>query len=274
MNIIRDSDMAAALHNEGLRAWKAKAWDKACTHFSEAADIGHAPSQTLLAMAKWHGEGSVKKSIPQAIELFRKAGKQGTEGASAAFFLGSAYARGDQVEKDRGRAVRWLSLAAKHDHAEAKFVVGMLLIGPHLAHRHVEKAGKQDPPGGGAEDEFAGPPDLISLADDSSADGAAAVPPEDSISPQSRLEDFSKGAQFIQAAAEQGHIGAKEFCKMTASPLGDLSVFRESIGLSQKVANGDDENGGQRSSSDDKNNVDAKSSKRNKGKKGKKNRRK
>lgn len=84
----------------------------AMRYFSEAAESGHAASQTRLA---WLLDGAELNEA--AADWYRKAAEQGDAGGE--FGLASMYSKGEGVAQDKEKFIKWASLAAEQSHPEA-----------------------------------------------------------------------------------------------------------------------------------------------------------
>jgi TPR repeat protein len=80
----------------------------------------------------------VIKDEAQAINWYRKAAKQNH--ADAQFNLGLMYITGRGVEQNHGQAVQWLELAAKKGHAEAQFHLGVMCAAGQGVEKNTIKA--------------------------------------------------------------------------------------------------------------------------------------
>lgn len=118
---LNDPRMHAAhvqrMHEAGARAYRDRDYAAALRHFSEAAQLGYAPSQYALGLMHQGGDG-VAKSDSQAAILFERAAQSGHAGAQ--FELAKAYLSGRGVPKNTGRAHDLLAKAAAQGHPAAK----------------------------------------------------------------------------------------------------------------------------------------------------------
>jgi hypothetical protein len=96
----------------GSRALHAGDVVQAMALLKKSADVGHAPSQSLLAYILDKAEFN-----EEAIAYYRKAAAQGD--AEGEFGLGSMYAAGEGVKRDPVEARRWITRAAERGHATA-----------------------------------------------------------------------------------------------------------------------------------------------------------
>mgnify|MGYP000515994459 CR=1 FL=1 len=114
---------------------------KAFQMFSEIADAHaddnpYTPSARVVAdafvnLANYYKTGiataGVKPDVRRAVNLFTHAATYFGD-ADAQYNLARIYMDGDGVEPDPGRAVRWLSLAARKNHVAAQATLGEVLV--------------------------------------------------------------------------------------------------------------------------------------------------
>jgi len=86
-----------------------------------AAEAGHPPALSWLAMAQWSGEGE-PQDPEAALELWRRAAELGDDGA--AYSLGIAYAYG---RRQPAEAAPWFRRAAETGHLDAMIELARLL---------------------------------------------------------------------------------------------------------------------------------------------------
>ena len=135
------------------------------------------------------------------------------------------------MEKDRGRAIRWLSLSAKQNNAEAQFQLGILLLGPMLrSGQDGSQDGEDDNDDDDDGDDDPSPPNLIDHAD-------GILSAKEAARQEELAADFRRGSSWLQQAADQGHAAATEICTRTGSMAGKSSTAA-SIAESAKGARG------------------------------------
>lgn len=96
----------------GSEAYRGGDVVQAMALLKKSADVGHAPSQALLAYILDKAEFN-----DEAIAYYRKAAAQGD--AEGEFGLGSMYAAGEGVKRDPAEARRWITRAAERGHEAA-----------------------------------------------------------------------------------------------------------------------------------------------------------
>jgi len=93
----------------GSQAYRTGDVVQAMALLKRSADAGHAPSQSLLAYILDKAEFD-----EDAVAYYRKAAAQGD--AEGEFGLGSMYAAGEGVKRDRAEARKWITRAAEKGH--------------------------------------------------------------------------------------------------------------------------------------------------------------
>lgn len=95
--------------------------EKAQALLRRAADAGHPPALSWLAMAHWTGEGG-QQDPAAALDLWRRAAELGDAGAAYSLGFAHAYAHGRPAE-----AVLWFRRAAETGHVDAMVELARLL---------------------------------------------------------------------------------------------------------------------------------------------------
>jgi TPR repeat protein len=95
-------------YNKGVDAFKAKKYDEAFRHWSEAASHGNVSALNNLGFLLYRGHG-VPKDQEAAIDLWRTAAYAGHP--ESQWHLAEAYEFGAGVKKDRSRAYGWYQCA-------------------------------------------------------------------------------------------------------------------------------------------------------------------
>ncbi len=83
----------------------------------------------ILLLALWHPGVSAEPAQPapangEAVGLYVLRAEQGDPDAQ--YNLGHAYATGNDIERDRSKAIKWYAAAAKAGHIEAQYALGSL----------------------------------------------------------------------------------------------------------------------------------------------------
>ncbi len=83
----------------------------------------------ILLLALWHPGVSAEPAQPapangEAVGLYVLRAEQGDPDAQ--YNLGHAYATGNDIERDRSKAIKWYAAAAKAGHLEAQYALGSL----------------------------------------------------------------------------------------------------------------------------------------------------
>lgn len=92
------------------------------------AEQGDPKSQTTLAVIYAKGERVKRVYTEEAIGLLQKAAKQNH--ANAKFFLGLMSAIGQGVKRDYSEAVKWYQAAADQGHIDAQLKLGAIVVLP------------------------------------------------------------------------------------------------------------------------------------------------
>ena len=108
---------------EGMAAYKAKAYRRALASWEPLAELGDPKAQYLLSRLYEGGLGVVRDRR-KALEWLRSAAEGGAPAAQ--FNLGNHYNQGDLVPLDQGRAAHWWRLAAEQGLVPAQYNLGML----------------------------------------------------------------------------------------------------------------------------------------------------
>lgn len=93
------------------------------THLIEDAGKGDPEAQYTLAHLHLKGKGGVDYDVQEAITLFQKSVAGGHR--EAAFDLAFLYLNGIKIEKDRKKALYWLTRSAEMGHATAQYFLGL-----------------------------------------------------------------------------------------------------------------------------------------------------
>lgn len=112
-------------HLEGLKAYKAKEYEKALELWSVEAENENDQAMTNIALMYLKGEG-VAKDYKKALEWFEKALKY--ENISAYYNVGLMYQNGIGQERDIEKATEFLTIASEANHAGANFRLAILLL--------------------------------------------------------------------------------------------------------------------------------------------------
>ena len=99
---------------------------KAVTWYFKAANQGHVEAQLKLGLQLLDGmaKAGMKANPAQGFAWLTKAAE--AQNAEAQFSLGYRFALGQNIARDIGRAIYWLLLATKQDHAKAMNTLAML----------------------------------------------------------------------------------------------------------------------------------------------------
>jgi hypothetical protein len=116
---------SAAGFMEGVTAAGRGDYAEAQRIFAASAAEGDAKSQFALAQMYAQGQG-VGRSLPTAIDWYRKAAAQSNPGAENA--LGLAYESGQGVRRDERTAAGWYAKAADHGYASAQVRLGIFYM--------------------------------------------------------------------------------------------------------------------------------------------------
>jgi uncharacterized caspase-like protein len=118
---------AAAASGESLYQQANKYWNgtgveknevEAVRLYRQAADLGHAASQSMVGFAYDLGRGGIAKNDPEALRWYRLSANQGY--AHGQYLLGTMYQNGQAVTKDLAEARRWFQLSANQGNENGK----------------------------------------------------------------------------------------------------------------------------------------------------------
>jgi TPR repeat protein len=98
-------------------------YERAVTHFKEAAEQGHADAQFYLGVCFAKGRG-ILPDLSEAVKWYRKAADAGI--VEAEFNIAECYYRGRGVSKDMDKAIRYFANAAAHGSADAAYNLGIV----------------------------------------------------------------------------------------------------------------------------------------------------
>ena len=108
-----------------LRPSEQEEMNEVMKQFREAADQGHAESQSAIAGMYFGGRG-VKEDRVEAAKWYQKAAKGGD--AQAQCMLGVMYMHGEGgLKKDLSKALRWFNMAKKGGHPRAQKHIDKIL---------------------------------------------------------------------------------------------------------------------------------------------------
>lgn len=113
------------LHQEALKAYKSKDYEKALSIWSEEATSNNDTAMANLGIMYLKGEG-VQKDFQKAKEWFEKASKYGN--ASANFNLALMYQTKIGVDEDLIKAKEYFRLATAKNHTQAFFRLALILL--------------------------------------------------------------------------------------------------------------------------------------------------
>lgn len=118
------SSVLGATYDDGLAAYKMKAYDKAVILFSKSVkEDKDARSKRNLGIMYASGVGVVQ-DFDKAVKLLKQASNSGD--AYAGFSLGNMYAQGDGVKKDFKEAAIWFDKSAKKGNPQAAYNLAYL----------------------------------------------------------------------------------------------------------------------------------------------------
>ena len=98
---------------------------KVVDNVQKAVSLDNAEAYYLLAMLHEDGYGNIDRDMQKMIDNIIKSAEKGF--APAQYMLGDMYADGDEVVKNRKKAIYWLDKAAKQGNKEAKQELERLL---------------------------------------------------------------------------------------------------------------------------------------------------
>jgi len=119
-------------YRAGAAAYRGGDVVQAMALLKKSADVGHAPSQSLLAYILDKAEFN-----DEAIAYYRKAAAQGD--AEGEFGLGSMYASGEGVKRDPAEARKWITRAAERGHVSAIKVLALAYVKGELGINEAER---------------------------------------------------------------------------------------------------------------------------------------
>ena len=115
------------------------AWASAVDDTKAAAAKGDAAAQCQMGLFYMNGIG-VDRDEDKAVEWLKKAARQNH--AQAQYNLGIYYAKFSDKEAQR-LAVKWLNEAAKQDYADAQYNLAQLYLNPHHPVSRTDGAGRR-----------------------------------------------------------------------------------------------------------------------------------
>ena len=114
---------AEEMYYRGMEHHEKKEFAESAKWYRRAAEQGNASAQFFLGMAYDKGEG-VPQNDAEAAKWFRCAAEQGD--AAGQFCLGLSYSIGDGVPRDCAEAAKWFRRAAEQGDARAQFYLGFM----------------------------------------------------------------------------------------------------------------------------------------------------
>lgn len=100
--------------------------NKALDYWNKAADDGNPGALFQLGRASLDGSLGMREDVASGIALLEQAANKGSQDAS--MLLGRMYARGNGVEQDMERAMKWYGQAAAAGNAHAQYILGMACL--------------------------------------------------------------------------------------------------------------------------------------------------
>jgi TPR repeat protein len=111
-----------SIYQQGNKYWNgtgvAKNEVEAVRLYRQAADLGHAASQSMVGFAYDLGRGGIAKNDAEALRWYRLSANQGY--AHGQYLLGTMYQNGQAVAKDLAEARRWFQLSANQGNENGK----------------------------------------------------------------------------------------------------------------------------------------------------------
>lgn len=95
-----------------------KLWSEIIDNINKAISLGSAEAYFLLAMVYEDGYANYPADMKKMIAYITKSAEHGY--VEAQYMLGEMYADGDEVMKDKDRAISWYEKASEQGHKEAK----------------------------------------------------------------------------------------------------------------------------------------------------------
>ena len=123
-------------YRAGSQAFRRGDVVEAMAMLKKSADVGHAPSQALLAYILDKAEFN-----EEAVAYYRKAAAQGD--ADGELGLGSMLAAGDGVKRDADEARKWITRAAEKGHTGAINVLAQAYIKGELGIDEAQRKGPE-----------------------------------------------------------------------------------------------------------------------------------
>ena len=113
---------AENIYQQANRYWNGTGVEKneveAVRLYRQAADQGHAASQSMVGFAYDLGRGGIAKNDAEALRWYRLSANQGY--AHGQYLLGTMYQNGQAVTKDLAEARRWFQLSANQGNDNGK----------------------------------------------------------------------------------------------------------------------------------------------------------
>ena len=81
-------------------------------------------SQLQLGLIFLHGDGDIKQDYKTALKWYKKAAEKGSE--EAQYSLGVMYENGQGVGVDLDESIKWFQLSAEQDAEDAQFALGLI----------------------------------------------------------------------------------------------------------------------------------------------------
>ncbi len=132
------------LMKEAKQAYDAGDYGQSLIAYQEAANLGHAEAQYMLAVQYDNGQGTLKDR-QTAHNWLLKAAQNGH--VHAQYFVGEHYYYGECVKQDKQEAAKWYQKAANAQHPDAAFKLGLCYKNgngverdDNLAQQYFEKA--------------------------------------------------------------------------------------------------------------------------------------
>lgn len=101
-----------------------KLWNEIIVNINKAISLGNAEAYFLLAMIYEDGYADYKADMKKMVHYITKSAEQGY--IEAQYILGEMYADGDEVMKDKNRAIEWYEKALANGHEGAKSALDKL----------------------------------------------------------------------------------------------------------------------------------------------------
>ena len=98
---------------------KRKIWNQIIENIQMAISLDDPEAYYLLALIYEDGYGDTRRDLRKMVDNLTLSAQKGY--IEAQYILGEMYKDGDEVVKDRSRAIFWLNKAANQGHKDAKF---------------------------------------------------------------------------------------------------------------------------------------------------------